>query len=374
MPPPFAPRRRPSWWPENEAWPPQHVPGRWAGRRMRGGFLWRIGCAFFFMLAFVVTGFIAAYWLFARILGLLQLDPQIVQAARWGMIALIAAAAVMVLVVGYNLRKAALPFGSLLEAAGKVADGDFSARVPEKGPRELRLLTRAFNSMAARLQAGEERRRRLLADVTHELRTPLTVIQGNIEGMLDGVYPADAAHLAPLLEETRTLSRVVDDLRTLALAEGGALQLQKESVDPGELLKEAAAAFQTRAEGGGVALQVDAGAGLPAAELDPTRMREILTNLLTNALRYTPHGGNVRLSCQAGNGRLEFAVADSGPGIAAEDLPRVFDRYYKGAGSPGMGLGLAIARRLVEAHGGEIRAESENGKGTIMRFWVPISL
>jgi signal transduction histidine kinase len=339
---------------------------------MRGGFLRRIGCGFVGMLVLVFAAFAAAYWFFARILVMLQLDPLIVQAARWGMIALIAAAVTAVLVIGYNLRKAALPFGSLLEAAGRVANGDFGARVPDQGPRELRALAGAFNSMAGHLQVNDEERRRLLADVTHELRTPLTVIQGNLEGMLDGVYPADPAHLEPLLEETHTLARVIDDLHTLSQAEGGALQLQRETIDPRDLLRDTAGAFQARAQAAGVELLVTVKPDLPAAELDPIRMREVLSNLLANALRYTPTGGEVRLSCCGAAGRLIFIVRDTGPGIPAKDLPRVFDRYYKGAGSPGMGLGLAIARRLVEAHGGEIIAESEEGQGTTMRFWVPV--
>jgi signal transduction histidine kinase len=371
--PPHLPSRRPSWWPENEPWPPTHAPGWRDGRGMRGRFLARIGCGFFLLLAFTLAGFSAAYFLFSHVLGRIRFEPRGIQEARWGVIALIAAALVVVLVIGYNLRKAALPFGSLLEAAGRVANGDFSARVPAQGPREIRELASAFNGMAQRLQASAEERRGLLADVTHELRTPLTVIQGNLEGMLDGVYPADPAHLEPLLEETRTLARVIADLRTLSLAESGALPLLREPLDPGELLRDVAAAYQARAQAAGVEIQVEAGADLPGADLDPIRMREILANLLVNALRYTPSGGSVHLSCRAAGGRLNFTVQDSGPGISPQDLSHVFERYYKGAGSPGMGLGLAIARRLVEAHGGEISVESQAGQGATMRFWVPLT-
>jgi len=230
--------------------------------------------------------------------------------------------------------------------------------------------------MASRLQVTDEQRRNLLADVTHELRTPLTVIQGNLEGMLDGVYAADEAHLKSLLEETQILSRLVDDLRTLALAESGALQLKKEPTDLVALIGETTAGFRAQADAAGVALGVEVMADALLLDLDPERMHEVLSNLIANALRYTPRGGiiSVRLGRTHADGeqRTLVTIADSGPGITAEDLPHVFDRFYKARDSGGMGLGLSIAKHLTEAHGGTLDAESDPGQGTTMRITLPL--
>ena len=263
----------------------------------------------------------------------------------------------------FSLRRFSRPLDDLLTASDRVADGDYSVRVEEKGPREVRSMARAFNSMAERLQVTDRQRRDMLADVTHELRTPLTVIRGEVEGMLDGVYPADESRLKSILEETQLLSRLVDDLRTLALAEAGALQLRREPVQPGELVREAVAAFQSAAEAKGVKIQVEAGESAPV-ELDPERIREVLHNLLSNALRYTPSGGVIRVTSSENS----ISVSDSGPGIAPEELPRVFERFYKSSDSGGMGLGLSIAKYIVEAHGGTITAENAPEGGIVITF------
>jgi signal transduction histidine kinase len=244
--------------------------------------------------------------------------------------------------------------------------------VRPRGPRELRALARAFNSMLERLRHNELQRRQLLADVTHELRTPVAVLQGNLEAMVDGVYLADAEHLGPLLEETRLLSRLIDDLRTLSLAESGVLELHREPTDLGVLVGEVIAAFRTPAESGGVALRAEVPDNVPLAEIDPLRVREVLINLTANALRHTPPGGEVCIAVAAAAGSLRFSVADTGTGIAPGDLPHVFERFYKTADSTGSGLGLAIARNLVLAHGGEIEAESAAENGTTIRFALPL--
>jgi len=281
----------------------------------------------------------------------------------------------MVMIVR-SLRRISTPFADLLEASDRVAGGDYSARVSEQGPREVRSLIKAFNSMAVRLQANEEQRRDLLADVTHELRTPLTVIQGNIEALLDGVYPADETQLKSILEEAQVLNRLVEDLRTLALAESGALYLRKESTDLGVLLNEAAGAFRLQADEAQVAISVEIADEPPLMDLDPERIRQVLSNLIANALRYTPPGGVIRLRMgldhQSSTPRLALAVSDSGPGIQEADLPHIFDRFYKTHDSSGMGLGLAIAKYLVTAHGGEIWAESAPGQGTTMHILLPL--
>ena len=361
-------RPRPSWWPEGEPWPPSGPPGPRVWQQMRGRFVWRVAGLFAFLFVVVFGGCTAAFWLAVIGLGLIRLpEGTNISSVASGLV-ILGLGLIGLLVIGRALRHLAVPIGDLMEAAGRVAEGDYAARVAEHGPREVRSLARAFNAMVARLQSNEETRRNLLADVTHELRTPLTVVQGNLEGLLDGVYPRDDAHLAPILEETRVLSRLVDDLRMLALAESGALKLQKEPTDVGILLSEAAASFRAQADAAGVTLSVDVPSDLPLLDLDPERMRQVLSNLIANALRYTPAGGAIRIQAASGHGSVTVSVGDTGAGIPADDLPHVFDRFYKSGDSRGMGLGLAIAKNLVAAHGGEIVAHSAPGRGTTIQF------
>jgi two-component system sensor histidine kinase BaeS len=207
-------------------------------------------------------------------------------------------------------------------------------------------------------------RRQLMADVAHELRTPLAILQGRVEGLLDGVYPRDESHLTELLEETRHLSRLVEDLGTLAHAEAGALELRKETVDLGDLVRDVAASLPRP-----VAIVIPP--DLPAVEADPVRIRQVLLNLLANALRHTPAEGAVAIEAEPRPREVLIRVRDNGSGIAPEDLPHVFERFQKGAGSRGSGLGLAIARKLVLAHGGDIGIESTPGKGTVVTVSLP---
>jgi two-component system OmpR family sensor kinase/two-component system sensor histidine kinase BaeS len=269
------------------------------------------------------------------------------------------------------LRRTTAPIGHVMEAAGKVEEGDYTARVSEAGPPEVRDLARAFNSMTERLQQDEELRRNLLADVTHELRTPLTVMQGNLEAMLDGVYPRDDEHLGPILEETRVLARLVEDLRTLSLAESGALKLYKEPTDLEVLIEETLASFRAPADSAGVALNANIPTEIPVLELDPVRIREVLANVISNALRHTPAGGRIEVAASVDGDLVSVSVRDTGTGISPGDLPHIFNRFYKSERSRGMGLGLAIAKNLVSAHGGEIVAESRAGGGTLIRFTLP---
>jgi signal transduction histidine kinase len=272
---------------------------------------------------------------------------------------------------GRAVRRAAAPIGEVMEAADRVAGGDYSTRVQVRGPGEVGRLAHSFNQMTERLQANETQRRALLADVAHELRTPLSVIRGNVEGIMDGVYPADEAHLGPLLEETAVMARLLDDLQTLSTAEAGVLRLHRERVDPLAVAQDATAAFRARADRGGVTLDCRAAGPVPEVEVDPMRIGEVLANLLANAIRHTPRGGSVRVLVEPDPAGVAVAVADTGPGIDPRDLPRVFDRFVKSADSGGAGLGLAIARSLVEAHGGRITAQSVPGQGTTMRFVLP---
>lgn len=341
---------------------------------MRGHFFRRIGCVFLLLMLFAFGAFTVLFWLVANASGLVNLSDSVLATMRTVGIVIALLVLAGVLFGGRELRRTALPIGDMLEAAGRIADGDYSTRVDERGPREVRALARAFNAMAARLQVEDEQRRNLLADVSHELRTPITVIQGNLEGLLDGIYPADQQHIAPILEETRVLSRVIEDLRTLSLADTGALKLQIEPTGLGELIEEAVASFRPQAGAAGVELRIEVQEGLPRFELDPTRIREVLANLLANALRYTPSGGQIAVQCWLHDGdgqRVYISVKDTGVGIAVQDLPHIFERFYKTDESRGTGLGLAIAKSLVAAHGGEISAESEEGVGTKILLTLP---
>jgi two-component system sensor histidine kinase BaeS len=365
------PRHRPPWWPDSESWPPAGATA-WRPRHRR--FSWRFSCLFvvFAFLAFIT--FSIFVWLIGgafhvgdRPGGPFFLGPML-------LLALTLFAAFRVL---RAMRGTTLPIDDLIDAAGDISQGNYDTRVPERGQDDLRELAHAFNSMASRLEASDQQRRGFLADVTHELRTPLTVIQGNLEGMIDGVYPADEAHLAPILDETRVLSRLIDDLRTLSLTESGALRLHREPTDLGALVTETVASFRAQANAGGVTLEAETRADLPPVYLDPARIREVLENLIANAIRYTPAGGTVRVRCSSasgagGRGSVAVAVTDTGRGIAPSDLPRIFDRFYRAGDSRGMGLGLAIAKDLIEAHGGEVEARSAPGDGTTIEVRLPI--
>jgi two-component system sensor histidine kinase BaeS len=277
---------------------------------------------------------------------------------------------------GRTFRRAGMSLDELVDAARRVEEGDYTIRVAEpvarRGP--LRELVRGFNSMTGRLEADAEQRRRLLADVSHELRTPLAVIQGNIEAILDGVHEADDAHLGAILDETHVLARLVDDLRTVALSEGGNLPLHREPTDLSILAAESVASFQSAAEAAGVSLEVHIDDEVPLLDIDPVRIREVLSNLVANALRHTPRGGSIGVvATSVADGKsVEIVVRDSGTGIDPALLPHVFDRFTKTADSRGSGLGLAIARGLIEAHGGSIEVESSAASGTTFRLRVPV--
>jgi signal transduction histidine kinase len=269
------------------------------------------------------------------------------------------------------LRGIARPVGELVDAASQIEAGDLTVRVRERGPREVRQVARAFNAMAEKLEATDTRRRSFLADVTHELRTPLSVIRGRAEGIMDGVYPGDTEHVAPVLEAARTLEGLIEDLRTLALADAGGLTLRREPVEVGLLVNETLTSFEGAARQAGVSLSADMQPDLPVIEADPGRLQSVLSNLVSNAIRHTPSGGSVRITAVRAGEHLEVSVTDTGEGIAPELLPNIFERFVKGSSSSGSGLGLAIARDLVVAHGGSIEAASQTGSGTTIRFTLP---
>jgi signal transduction histidine kinase len=288
-------------------------------------------------------------------------------------VALLAVAFVFLVVVAGvgGLRRMTRPMGSIVEAARKIESGDYSAQVPESGPADLRSVARAFNAMSARLKASDEQRRSFLADVAHELRTPLTVIRGQAEAIADGVYPGDADHLAPILDATHALDRLVEDLRTLVLTDAGNLVLQKEPTDVGALAGETVESFRVQAESAGIVLSTEIATDPPSVDVDPERIRGVIGNLLSNAIRHTPAGGSVTVGVNSSGAGAVITVTDSGEGISPELLPHVFERFLKGAGSSGSGLGLAIVHDIVSAHGGKVEVESTSGSGTRVRLTLP---
>jgi signal transduction histidine kinase len=232
---------------------------------------------------------------------------------------------------------------------------------------------RTFNEMSGRLEAADAARRQFLADVTHELRTPLAVLQSGIEAQLDGIHPRDDDHLASLLDETHVLTRVVEDLHTLALAGAGRLALHREPLDAATAVADALAAHAATATARGVTLSAASlPAPGPAVDADPVRLQQILGNLLGNALRHTPAGGRITVAVDRPEpGWVRFTVADTGPGFAADQLPALFDRFTKSEASGGSGLGLAIARDLVLVHGGTIDATNRPDGGAAVSFRLP---
>ena len=273
--------------------------------------------------------------------------------------------------LGRAIRRTARPIGEVMDAAEKITDGDLSARAPVHGPPDVRNLAGAFNRMAEHLELNERRRRNLLADVAHELRTPLSVIRGRVEGMRDGLYEPDGEHLELIERETDVMARLLEDLQLLSNAEAGALRLHRELVEPRELVETAAAAFRAPADEARVHLRTEIDDDLPTLDVDRVRIGEVLANLLANAVRHTPAGGAVALAASNARVGVVFSVADTGEGIPADELAHVFDRFAKSPESRGAGLGLAIAKGLVQAHGGTISAESERGRGTTIRFVLP---
>ena len=288
----------------------------------------------------------------------------------------IGAAALGIMLVWAMSRRTLVPLQSLGATARRLGRGDLSQRAEVTGPTEIRHLAHSFNSMAADMEEAENRRQSLTADIAHELRTPASNIQGYMEAIQDGVFQPTPETIATIHEQALLLSRLVEDLRLLAQVDAGELQLQLSQTGVEGLVQSCVAVLRPRAEAKGVALGIDVAETLPELDLDPARIAQALGNLLDNAFTHTPEGGRVMVSAQASAGGVEVAVADTGTGIAPEDLKRVFDRFYRAdpsraRSSGGTGLGLTIARRLVEAHGGSIEVESVVGQGSRFTISLP---
>ena len=296
---------------------------------------------------------------------------------RSTLIAGLGALAVSLLLITLLIRHLARPLNAMTRAAEQIAAGKLGHQVEVTSQDELGQLARSFNAMSAKLQASEHLRQQMITDVAHELRTPVSVIQGGMEALVDGVYSPDQETFHSLLEETQRLSRLIDELRELSLLDAGELRLVKRDTNLSALSGQLVKAFQPHAEAAGIALcYQDAGAPvqLPA---DSDRIAQVLRNLLSNALHYTPQGGRVEVRLEQRGGQAVCTVSDTGPGLSAEEQARVFDRFWRNdlsraRHSGGSGLGLSIAKRLVEAHGGALWVRSTPGQGSTFGFGLPM--
>lgn len=277
-------------------------------------------------------------------------------------------------------RSITVPLLKLNSAVETIARGDFGQRVEVMGKDEVGKLAGAFNLMSETLAVNNELRQRFLADIAHELRTPLAVIQGNLEGMLDGVIDTDREQLQSLYEETLQLNILIKDLRDLSLAEAGQLRLDKQLTDINQVILRALGMLKPLAEEKSIHI-VNALGALPGIPVDPSRMNQVIYNLLTNAIRYTPPRGTVRIATRLaeldGRNWVEISVEDDGCGIAEQDLPHIFNHFYRAdksrtRTSGGSGIGLAIVKQVVDLHEGRVSVSSQAGKGAAFRVLLPL--
>jgi len=328
----------------------------------------------------IQSGGVTVGWLvipenaFARTRGEEQFLGQLNTALIFGSLG---AAALSIILGALLARSLTRPLQDLTEATRAVADGDLQRQVPVRSKDEVGTLAESFNRMSAALDRSQRLRRQMTADIAHDLRTPLSIIVGHLDAVDEGVLPADTKTIDIMRDEAMHLSHMIEDLRTLSLADAGELSLARSLVEPGVLIQRSAIAHLPAAQAAGIELSVDLEPGLPTAlDLDPERMTQVLGNLLDNALLHTPKGGRILLSAKPAGEGAEIRVRDSGPGIPEAELELVFERLYRSdkarqRNAGGSGLGLAIAKSIVEAHGGAIRAESALGEGTTIVVTLP---
>jgi signal transduction histidine kinase len=286
------------------------------------------------------------------------------------------AAGVAFLITYFLSHRISAPVKALTVAASRMGQGDLSQRVVSKDKGEIGELAKAFNTMAENLERGEKLRRNMIADIAHELRTPLSNLRGYLEAIHDGVIKPAPDTISSLNEEANLLSRIVDDLQELSLAEAGELKLDYQIQDITKLLKQTVMGRQAQANEKGLSLSAYLPKKLPRVNIDGHRIMQIMLNLIDNAITHTPEGGAIKVTAERLDDWLEIAVEDNGEGIAAEDLPNVFERFYRvdksrARATGGAGLGLAIAKGLVEAHGGRIEVRSQKDKGSRFSFRLP---
>jgi len=292
------------------------------------------------------------------------------------LVAGIAAGFAGLLIVMLLTRQALAPVRNLTAAASSLGAGDMSQRVPESGADEIGILANTFNTMASDLELAVDQRRQLTADVAHELRTPLTNIQGYLEAIKDGVVEADDETIGTLHTQTIHLANLIEDLRILAVADAGALALNKSHGSPVPVIEDSVAHFTQRARERGISLDISVDGAAHAIDFDETRIRQIISNLIENALTHTPNNGRIDVSVKGDSSGFDIRVSDSGTGITEEDIPRIFDQFYRADQSRtratgGAGLGLTIVKRLVEAHNGKISVTSESNEGTTFAIFLP---
>jgi signal transduction histidine kinase len=285
--------------------------------------------------------------------------------------------AVIALLLGIFLsRTLTRPIRELTKATHAVSEGDLSQQVPVRSKDELGELAQAFNKMSAQLSRSVNARRQMTADIAHELRTPLSLILGHAEAVHDGVLPPTRENFEIIREEAARLEHLVNDLRTLSLADAGELSIQMQTIEPQRLINEVSSLYQYQAQKKNITFELDVAPHLPHIEVDPGRMTQVITNILDNALRHTPEGGRIFLAAHEADDMVELSVQDNGPGLNIEDVDRIFERFYRADISRqredgGSGLGLAIAKSIVQAHGGQVSAESEPGSGLKIKIRLP---
>lgn len=293
----------------------------------------------------------------------------------WGGLVAIAIALILTFFLS---RRILAPVKALTSATKQFGKGDFSQRVEYKDKGEVGELARSFNTMAEDLENNEQLRRNMVADVAHELRTPLSNLSGYLEAIRDGVVKPDETTINSLNDEAASLSRLIDDLQELSLADAGELKLVIQPKDISGIISEAIISVQTKASAKDIEVSVDIPADLPKLAIDSHRTKEVLHNLLENAVAHTGEKGKITTSARQVENRVSISVADTGEGIPAEDLPFIFERFYRvdksrTRATGGSGLGLTIVKRLVEAQGGTIEVTSEEGKGSTFTFTLPVS-
>jgi len=347
---------------------PHHFPSRWKeGRRFILPFVMFLGgTAFLFLTAIGIVVY------FATTLGNGRFHPS--------MALLVCGVPIVFFIVtaiigSFTFRRYGRPMTNIFSAIDSISEGDLSVRVPEHYPRQFGQLAKRFNHMVSELERADQQRRNLTADIAHELRTPLHIIQGNLEGIIDGVYQPTPEHINNTLDETKLLARLVNDLQTLSLAEAGQLPLHPTRFLLADLMDDLTSSFSSQAASLGIDLQTNM--TNPSKELtaDYDRLNQVLSNLISNAIRHTPQAGIISLETASTISGVRIAVRDTGQGIPAEDIPFIFDRFWRGDKSrterTNSGLGLAIAKQLILAHHGTIEAQSELGEGTTFIIDLP---